>query len=97
MIHAITKLGNDTALQLIDSYQRYLSPIKGFKCAAGHLYGDTTCSAAIKAIVKHQGMVQGFPAIQHQLKRCHEAARQLAADSGQQHVGAFCCILPIPL
>lgn len=97
MIYSIGKIGNDTALQLIEGYQRYLSPIKGFKCAAGHVYGDTTCSAAIKAIVKHQGMIQGFPAIQHQLKRCHDAARQLAANPEQKQVGAFCCILPIPL
>lgn len=97
MTHSIIKASNYTALQLIKGYQRYLSPIKGFKCASGHLYGDTTCSAAIKAIVKNQGIVQGFPAIQNQLKRCHSAARQLAANPGQQQAGVFCCVLPIPL
>lgn len=97
MTNSIIKAGNYTVLQVIEGYQRYLSPIKGFKCAAGHVYGDTTCSGAIKAIVKSQGIVQGLPAIQNQLKRCQAAARQLAANPGQPQAGVFCCVLPIPL
>ncbi len=97
MLNSILKISNYTALQLIDGYQRHLSPIKGFKCAAGQLYGDTTCSAAIKTIVKTQGIVQGLPAIQSQLTRCQTAARHFAANPGQHQAGVFCCVLPIPL
>lgn len=97
MLKFILNVGNDTALQLVKGYQRHLSPIKGFKCASGHLYGDTTCSAAIKAIIQRDGVIQGFPAMQNQLKRCHHAARLLAANPAQQQAGVFCCILPIPL
>lgn len=101
MWHKLSKPSNiitdQTTLRLISGYQRYLSPIKGFKCAAGQVYGDSTCSAVIKAIVQNQGLVAGFPAIQHQLKQCHAAAKYAKAHPGQFQAGAFCCILPIPL
>lgn len=97
MFNPILKISNYTALQLIEGYQRHLSPIKGFKCAAGQLYGDTTCSAAIKSIIKSQGIVQGVPAIQLQLRRCQTAAHHFSANPGQQQAGVFCCVLPIPL
>ncbi|RYZ97503.1 MAG: membrane protein insertion efficiency factor YidD [Moraxellaceae bacterium] len=102
MLQILGHLGNRTLLTTINGYQRHLSPIKGFKCAAGQLYGDSTCSAVVKQIVQTQGFIQGLPAIQQQIKRCHHAARQIKTDAAssaqtQPQVGAFCCILPIPL
>ena len=102
MLQILGQLGNRTLLTTINGYQRHLSPIKGFKCAAGQLYGDSTCSAAVKQIVQTQGFIDGLPAIQQQIKRCHQAARQLKSNpvlsqQAQPQVGAFCCILPIPL
>ncbi|XID75851.1 membrane protein insertion efficiency factor YidD [Alkanindiges sp. WGS2144] len=84
------------AQKLIEGYQRHISPIKGFKCAAGQLYGDATCSAAIKLIVQTQGVAEGLPAIAQQLRHCQQAARQLK-ETGQAQAGVFCCVLPIPL
>ena len=95
--NTVTKISDKTALTLISGYQRHLSPIKGFKCAAGQVYGNTTCSAAIKAIVQHHGLVAGFPAIQQQLKNCHTAAQHIKANPNQFQAGVFCCVLPIPL
>lgn len=90
-------LSNQVTLQLISGYQRHLSPIKGFKCAAGQVYGNSTCSAVIKTIVQRQGLVAGFPAIQQQLKHCHAAAKLVKANPDQFQAGVFCCVLPIPL
>lgn len=95
--NVVTKISDQTALTLISGYQRHLSPIKGFKCAAGQVYGNATCSAAIKAIVQHQGLVAGLPAIQQQIMSCHAAAKQIKANPNQFQAGAFCCVLPIPL
>lgn len=107
MLQILGQLSNHTRLNslilnTINGYQRHLSPIKGFKCAAGQLYGDSTCSAVLKQIVQTEGFINGLPAIQQQIKRCHQAARQLktnpvSSSLEQPQVGAFCCILPIPL
>ena len=93
----VFKLSDNTAMTLINGYQHHLSPIKGFKCAAGQVYGNSTCSAVVKSIVKNQGLIAGLPAIQEQFLRCHEAAKQIKANPDQFQVGAFCCVLPIPL
>jgi putative component of membrane protein insertase Oxa1/YidC/SpoIIIJ protein YidD len=92
----LMQLTDQTALGVIDHYQRHVSPYKGFCCAAGRVYGDTTCSAVIKRIVQEKGALAGLPHMHAQLLRCHDAAQQLSRLPN--HQGAvFCCVLPIPL
>lgn len=97
MLHSLSTFSNQAALQVIEHYQRYLSPIKGFKCPSGQLYGNTTCSAAIKHIVKDQGLFKGIPAIYQQFASCKKAAQQLALDPTQPMSVVCCCVLPVPL
>lgn len=88
---------NTLAIKSIEVYQHYLSPIKGFKCAAGQLYGDATCSGAVKNIIQKQGLISGLPAIYRQFSRCHHAAKNLVVDPTQPMNAVCCCVLPIPL
>lgn len=97
MLHSLSTLSNQVTLQLIDHYQRYISPIKGFKCPAGQLYGETTCSAAVKNIVKNKGIFKGLPAIYQQFSSCKKAAQQLSLDPTQPMSVVCCCVLPVPL
>ena len=93
----LTQITNTLAIKTIESYQHYLSPIKGFKCAAGQLHGGSTCSGAVKSIISHQGLVAGMPAIYQQFSYCHHAAKIISSDPNRPITTAFCCIIPIPL
>ena len=93
----LSKLTNSMANKTIEAYQHYLSPHKGFKCAAGQLYGGSTCSGAVKSIIQNQGLISGIPDIYQQFSSCHDAAKILASDPNRPITTAFCCIIPIPL
>ncbi|MCY6413076.1 membrane protein insertion efficiency factor YidD [Acinetobacter sp. VNH17] len=93
----LSRLLDTVAIKTIEVYQQHLSPIKGFKCAAGQLYGGTTCSGAVKNIIHAQGMVSGLPAIYRQFCSCHQAAKTLANHPTQPMSAVCCCVLPIPL
>ena len=56
----LSKLTDTLAIKTIEAYQQHLSPIKGFKCATGQLYGGTTCSGAVKKIIQKQGYTGAF-------------------------------------
>lgn len=92
---AINQL-NQLSYQLVRGYQRFISPYKGFSCPSGILHGDTTCSAAVRDIVRDQGLVAGLPAIRSQLQRCQQASHTLTLR-GDPRAQVFCCVLPIPL
>ena len=93
----LSKLTDTLANKTIEAYQQHLSPIKGFKCATGQLYGGTTCSGAVKKIIQKQGLISGLPAIYQQFSSCHQAAKTLAAHPTQPMNAFCCCVLPIPL
>lgn len=93
----LSKLTDTLAIKTIEAYQQHLSPIKGFKCAAGQLYGGTTCSGAVKNIVQKQGLISGLPAIYRQFSSCHQAAKTLATYPTQPMNAFCCCVLPLPL
>lgn len=67
-------------LLAIDYYRRYLSPRKGFRCAAGVRHGEGSCSDVIRAIVEHRGLLRGWPDIREQFRRCRRAAAELRAE-----------------
>lgn len=94
-IQALTQIDR-IAVQGVRFYQRHLSARKGFNCPSGRLYGDTTCSAAVRDILLERGAVAGAPLIAAQLKRCQEAAKQLRL-AGEPRAQFFCCVLPIPV
>ena len=81
----LSKLTDTLAIKTIEAYQQHLSPIKGFKCAAGQLYGGTTCSGAVKNIVQKQGLISGLPAIYRQFSSCHQAAKNPCYISHPAH------------
>ncbi|MDQ7091541.1 MAG: membrane protein insertion efficiency factor YidD [Methylococcales bacterium] len=62
---------------LIQIYQRYLSPYKGFRCAHAVLEGGDSCSQAIKLKVLNQGCLKGFYFSRLQFERCRKANKTL--------------------
>ncbi|GHF36951.1 putative component of membrane protein insertase Oxa1/YidC/SpoIIIJ protein YidD [Deinococcus metalli] len=88
-----------TAVTSIDLYQRWLSPLKGFRCAHAALYGGASCSAAIRDILVQQGVAGSGAAIAARLHTCRQAASHLAAAplvTGGR-VRGVCCCGPVPI
>lgn len=87
---------NSVALSSIDVYQRWLSPLKGFRCAHAALFGGESCSAAVRRLVSEQGLVGGRAEIAARFQTCRQAYGHLlgAQATGVQGV---CCCGPVPI
>ncbi len=62
------------AVRCIETYQRFISPYKGFNCAHHSIYGEETCSTAIKSLVSEHGLVAAWPKIVARFDACRDAA-----------------------
>jgi len=62
---------------LIVFYQKFISPIKGFRCAYAVLHGGDSCSEAVKKIVRDKGPVGGYADIRARFRDCKEANETL--------------------
>lgn len=67
------------AVGLIGLYQRYLSPLKGFRCAhRARKHGRTSsCSEFAKRAIARLGVIAGLPLIERRFAKCSESARAL--------------------
>ena len=63
------------AISLIEFYQQYISPWKGFSCAHRVYHGGHSCSEAVKKIIGEQGLFAGLTRIRQRFRECAEAAR----------------------
>ncbi|NET41406.1 membrane protein insertion efficiency factor YidD [Okeania sp. SIO2B3] len=64
---------NKIAVALIDGYQQYISPRKGFSCAHRILYNDESCSQYIKRMFMEQDLSGAIQAARQRFKACKEA------------------------
>lgn len=58
-------------------YQKFLSPLKGFRCAFGVYHGGDSCSEVIRKEIMNQGIFRTFPIAKEQFAKCKEAKYQL--------------------
>lgn len=65
------------AVQAILLYQRYLSPIKGFKCAHRVLHGGDSCSEHGRKLIEAQGVWLGVRLLRRRLLQCRTACQIL--------------------
>ena len=71
------------AVGLIEFYQRYLSPRKGFRCAhrARKRGRTSSCSQFAKRALARLGVMAGLPLIERRFARCKASARTLDYES----------------
>lgn len=69
-----------SVLFLIEVYQKYISPYKGFRCAHAALYDGDSCSNAIKKIIKAHGVFEGYHLIRERLGDCKAAFLMLSEE-----------------
>ena len=65
---------------LINFYQRFMSPYKGFRCAHAAYHSGPSCSSAIKSIVKEHGLIKGRPLIKARFVECRTAYLHIVAE-----------------
>ncbi|NET10970.1 MAG: membrane protein insertion efficiency factor YidD [Merismopedia sp. SIO2A8] len=65
------------AIQGIRSYQRYISPHKGFSCAHRRLHGGVSCSDYFHQMIMAHGLTQAIPLFQERLVECKQSYRLL--------------------
>jgi putative component of membrane protein insertase Oxa1/YidC/SpoIIIJ protein YidD len=64
---------------LIELYQRYVSPYKGFRCAYRAHRGRHSCSEFGKRAILRGGVTGFWPLLRRRFARCAEAAKLLKA------------------
>lgn len=79
--------------RLIGTYQRRISPRKGWSCAHRVAHGGASCSAAVREIVARRGVVRGVVPTAARFVACYQAAALLA----QSDVSGVCCCGGIPI
>jgi len=62
-------------IYLIGFYQKYISPVKGFTCAYGHLHKNGTCSSRIFEIVSNSPFRDIPSQASLQFKKCAQAQK----------------------
>lgn len=64
------------ALAAIRCYRRYLSPLKGYRCAHSVHTGGPTCSAVGYRAIRWRGFRAGLVILRQRLQRCGDVHRR---------------------
>lgn len=75
----LDRLSRQTASALITSYQKHISPKKGFSCAHRVLHGGESCSQYIKRTILKQGLIRAIRLSRQRLQACKAANQVLRA------------------
>ena len=78
---------------LIHRYQTHVSPAKGWGCAHRVAHGGSSCSGAVRDLVRGRGVVRAVLPTVTRFAACYLAARLLMASDVQ----GVCCCGPIPI
>jgi putative component of membrane protein insertase Oxa1/YidC/SpoIIIJ protein YidD len=63
----------------IDLYRRYLSPLKGFRCAHHALHGTGSCSTFGREVYATHGFIQATRQLRARFTACKQASVRLQA------------------
>ena len=79
---------------LINIYQRFISPKKGFCCAHNTLHQTGSCSYAIKDFIHEKGLWNAWPDIKSRFSECTLAYQTLSTELHHLPKTDLPCILP---
>jgi len=69
-----------TALFMIELYQKYISPYKGFSCAHKIATGEIGCSGYGKKVISRYGIKTGYSLLQRRFAECKCSSEELKKD-----------------
>lgn len=82
---------------LIELYQRYVSPYKGFRCAYRAHRGRHSCSEFGKRALARGGVTGFWPLLRRRFARCAEAAKLLKAKRAVAGAGVITAAAAAPV
>ncbi|PSB00683.1 membrane protein insertion efficiency factor YidD [Merismopedia glauca] len=84
-----------SAIASLNTYQKYLSPHKGFSCPHRLAYGGESCSEYVKQLFIGQDLRTAWQMAPQRFKSCQIAAQNLQ----KQQISGGCLVIPccIPL
>jgi putative component of membrane protein insertase Oxa1/YidC/SpoIIIJ protein YidD len=74
------------SLFLINFYQKYISPYKGFNCAYRVATGEIGCSGYGKKVISRFGFKTGYSLLQRRFEECKCSSEELKKDFIQKPV-----------
>ena len=81
-------------VHMINIYQKYISPHKGFCCAYRAYSGNSSCSEFTKITIKKNGLIKAIPSIKKQFLKCKIAFEKIEKKKEQKdmkdHVADSC-------
>jgi len=72
--HYFDKGSRFVSIQLIEIYQKYISPNKGFSCAYRIYQRGESCSQYAKRQIRKQGLLKALPLIRSRFQDCKVAS-----------------------
>lgn len=61
---------NNLAIVVIEYYQKYISPHKGYCCAYSYYTGKPSCSEFTKQCIQKYGIIKTIPLFSKQIEKC---------------------------
>jgi putative component of membrane protein insertase Oxa1/YidC/SpoIIIJ protein YidD len=83
-MYVIAHRARSVLVFLITLYQKYISPIKGFRCAYHILHQGESCSEFVKRNLLEQDLITAVKLSQVRFKKCSEAAFELSKQQRRQ-------------
>jgi putative component of membrane protein insertase Oxa1/YidC/SpoIIIJ protein YidD len=80
------------AIASLNTYQKHLSPRKGFSCPQRLLHGGESCSDYVKTILTHQSLRQAIQLAPARFRACKTAAQTLSHQAQGGCIVIPCCI-----
>jgi len=91
MLKNITVVMDNVAIAFITTYQKYLSPYKGFRCAYSVFHNADSCSKHIVNCIKKYGLIGGWDNIKKQFSLCSLAKIKLQDKEEKEKEKEKCC------
>ncbi len=79
------------ALLVIEGYQRFISPYKGYQCAHAPVHHGPSCSQYGKQVIAENGLVSGLVMLKGRFGECSAAAKALRSGNCDSRPRAEAC------
>lgn len=81
----------EIGILLIEFYQKFISPYKGYRCAKGLLYKNGTCSSVTKKAFIEKGFIEGMKTYFASTKECKKAHKILSKKKEKDSIVCNTC------
>nr|WP_315791931.1 membrane protein insertion efficiency factor YidD [Fischerella sp. JS2] len=88
-VSTIETFVTQAAIASLNTYQKHLSPRKGFSCPHRLLYGGESCSDYVKRLLINQNLLTAIQMAPQRFKAC-----KLSAQIQSQRAEGGCIVIP---